>query len=246
MPTRTFILLGQESWTLVEAEAEAEAECKFEEVTGVLRADVFALLYTIVLALVIADASGNFPAAASTGISRGDRGGSAHAVRHRLSRREGGDRGDQGFGARVRPRGRRGRVAEHQNGTAKPSRGGGARRPLRRIPEREPQTAVEQAFYETSVDLGLGEVTPERMQRLLQSQESLSSLLRVLLVVGAVMFVVLGYPASVPSLFGNFSSSELPPRTKPSGEAGASPGSETPSPPTWRPPSTPLHLLPPP
>ncbi len=64
-----------------------------------------------------------------------------------------------------------------------------------------PQTAVEQAFYEASVD-DLGEVTLQRRERLLQSQESLSPLLRVLLPVGAVVFVVLGYPASVRSLAG--------------------------------------------
>ena len=41
-------------------------ESSFEEVTGVLRADVFALLYTVVLALVISDLSGNLSAASST------------------------------------------------------------------------------------------------------------------------------------------------------------------------------------
>ena len=41
------------------------ADSRFEELTGILRADVFALLYTIVLVLVISDLSGNLEKASS-------------------------------------------------------------------------------------------------------------------------------------------------------------------------------------
>jgi hypothetical protein len=60
---------------------------------------------------------------------------------------------------------------------------------------------VQQAYYRESVG-SLSQVALNRRQRLLQSQDSLSSLLRALLVVGSVVFVVLAYPASVDSLGG--------------------------------------------
>src|SRR5688500_15225433 len=45
------------------------ADSDFENLTGILRADVFALLFSIVLGLVIADQSGNMSTASAT-ISR--------------------------------------------------------------------------------------------------------------------------------------------------------------------------------
>ena len=60
----------------------------------------------------------------------------------------------------------------------------------------EPQTPVEQVFYRSSVD-HLNTITLMRRQRLQQSQEELSPLLRILLIVGAIVFITLAYPASV-------------------------------------------------
>ncbi|MGH8903793.1 MAG: hypothetical protein ACRDYA_19490, partial [Egibacteraceae bacterium] len=176
-----------------------EAEAKFEEVTGVLRADVFALLYTIVLALVIADVSGNFAAASSTVSAE------ATAVA-RLAHSANVFPADAKDAINASARDYVYAVVEDEwpsmrTGQQSP-RAAAALDGLYAVYQSlNPQTTVEQAFYGASVN-DLGEVTLERRQRLLQSQERLSSLLRVLLLVGAVVFVVLGYPASVRSLFG--------------------------------------------
>lgn len=172
-------------------------EVSFEEATGVLRADVFALLYTIVLALVIADASGNLGRASSTVSSEAT---AVAQLAHSMS----------AFPAeskvlmsetirayvhavvddewpRMRWGGQSPRAAAALEGLYAVYQG------------LHPQTTVQEAFYEASVD-NLRQVTLERRERLLQSQESLSSLLRLLLIIGAVVFVLLAYPASVRSL----------------------------------------------
>jgi hypothetical protein len=58
---------------------------------------------------------------------------------------------------------------------------------------------VEQAFYTSAVD-NLREITFSRRERIQQSQEGLSPLLRFLLIIGAIVFIVLAYPASVRKL----------------------------------------------
>lgn len=60
----------------------------------------------------------------------------------------------------------------------------------------EPQTQVEQTFYQTAVD-DLGQIALSRRERVQQSQAGLSPLLRTLPVVGAFVFIILAYPASV-------------------------------------------------
>lgn len=177
----------------------AEAEAKFEEATGVLRADVFALLYTIVLALVIADVSGNFTEASSTvsaeatAVAQLARSASVYPA-------EASDAINDSVREYVRA------VVEDEwpsmrTGQSSPRAAAAIDGLYAVYQDLNPQTAVEQSFYDASVD-DLDEITFQRRERLLQSQESLSFLLRVLLVVGAVVFVVLGYPASVRSLAG--------------------------------------------
>lgn len=63
----------------------------------------------------------------------------------------------------------------------------------------QPQAGAETVFYEKAVD-DLGRVILHRRERLQDSQEGLSPLLRTLLVGGAVVFMLLAYPASIRKL----------------------------------------------
>jgi hypothetical protein len=104
------------------------ADSGFEEQTGILRADVFALLYTVVLALVISDLSGNLEKASSKVSSEA----SALSVLTRcrdVSFRD--NEVDKRRRRRIRPRGGRGRVARAALGRAEPSCVCGARGSLR-------------------------------------------------------------------------------------------------------------------
>lgn len=170
------------------------ADSGFEEVTGVLRADVFALLYTIVLALVIADLSGNLSQASSTVSTEA----SALAGLTRAADSFPTDAGNAirgGINEYVHA------VVEDEwsmlrSGEPSPRAFAALEGLYASVQAFEPQTSVEQTFYETAVN-DLGQVNTERRQRVQQSQDGLSPLLRILLVVGAIVFIVLAYPASV-------------------------------------------------
>lgn len=170
------------------------ADSGFEEQTGVLRADVFALLYTVILALVITDISGNFSAASSL-------------VSSEAAALAGLTRSADSFpdGARESIRSAVGEyvhaVVEDEwpmlrRGESSPRAFAALEGLYATVRSFEPQTQVEQAFYRSSVD-NLGTITLSRRQRVQQSEEGLSPLLRILLVAGGVVFIILAYPASV-------------------------------------------------
>jgi hypothetical protein len=174
-------------------------EAKFEEATGVLRADVFALLYTIVWALVITDVSGNLSTASQTVSNEA-------AALAELSRAASVFPADSQDSLHASIRDYVYSVVEYEwpsmrTGRSSPRAAAALEGMYAVYQGLGPQTEVQQAFYRESVS-SLSDVTLNRRQRLLQSQEGLSSLLRILLVVGAVVFVVLAYPASVQSLLG--------------------------------------------
>jgi hypothetical protein len=173
------------------------ADSGFEELTGILRADVFALLYTVVLALVISDLSGNLEKASSKVSSEA----SALSV---LTR-----------GVAAFPSGTTksisGAVDEYVHAVVEdewPELRWGEQSPrasaaleglYATVRGFEPHTPVEQAFYTSAVD-NLQEITFSRRERVQQSQEGLSPLLRFLLIIGAMVFIVLAYPASARKL----------------------------------------------
>lgn len=174
------------------------ADSGFEEVTEVLRADVFALLYAIVLALVIADLSVSLAEASSTvsseasalaGLTRAADSfptGAAKAIR-------------AGANEYVHA------VAEDEwlllrTGESSPRAFAALEGLYATVQGLEPQTPVEQTFYQTAV-ANLDQIDLNRRQRVQQSRDGLSPLLRILLIVGAIVFIVLAYPASVRRLF---------------------------------------------
>lgn len=178
------------------------ADSAFEETTEILRADVFALLYTIILALVIADLSGSLSEASAT-------------VSSEASALAGLTRAADAFPAVTRDA-IRGGVAEYVHAVADDtvpdneftalSRGESSPRAFAALEGMyasvqgfEPRSAAEQAFYKKAVD-ALDQVVKDRRTRVKQSQDGLSVLLRILLVVGAVVFIFLAYPASVKRL----------------------------------------------
>lgn len=173
------------------------ADSGFEELTGVLRADVFALLYTIILALVITDISGNFAAASSLVSSEA----SALAGLTRAA-------DSFPFNARRSVKTATGEyvhaVVEDEwpllrQGESSPRVSAALESLYATMRSFEPQTEIEKAFYTSSVD-DLHTITLNRRQRVQQSEDSLSPLLRILLVVGGVVFIILAYPASVRKL----------------------------------------------
>jgi len=173
------------------------ADSGFEEVTGILRADVFALLYTIVLALVIADLSGSLAEASSAVSSEASaldgltRAADSFPPGPRDSIRDGVDEYVHAVVEDEWPRLRLGEAS---------SRAFAALEGLyASVQDFEPQTQVEQTFYQTSVD-DLDQITLSRRERVQQSQAGLSPLLRTLLVVGALVFIILAYPASLKRL----------------------------------------------
>ncbi len=169
----------------------------FEEVTGILRADVFALLYTIVLALVIANLSGNLAAASSTVSSEASalaeltRAADAFPLGPRDSIRNGADEYVHAVVEDEWPRLR--------SGDSSPRAFAALEGLYATVQSYEPQSQVEQTFYQRAVD-DLGQITLNRRQRVQQSQDGLSPVLRILLVVGAIVFIMLAYPASVSRL----------------------------------------------
>jgi hypothetical protein len=173
------------------------ADSRFEELTGIMRADVFALLYTIVLALVISDLSGNLEKASSKVSSEA----SALSVL---------TRGVSAFPSEPR-KSINSAVNEYSHAVVEdewPGLRWGEQSPrasaaledlYATVRTFEPHTPTEQAFYTSAVD-NLREITFSRRERIQQSQEGLSPLLRFLLIIGAIVFIVLAYPASVRKL----------------------------------------------
>jgi hypothetical protein len=170
------------------------ADSSFEEITGILRADVFALLYTVILALVISDLSGNLASASSTVRAEASAlNGLTHATASFSDSSKEAMR--SAIGEYVRavvedewPALRWGEPSPRASAALE-----GLHATVRSI---EPKTAVEQVFYESSVE-ELATITLKRQQRVQQSQDSLSPLLRVILIVGAIVFIILAYPASI-------------------------------------------------
>jgi hypothetical protein len=165
----------------------------FEEVTEVLRADVFALLYTIVLALVIADLSGNLKDASSkvsseaSALSALTRAAPAFPPGPRKSIREAVDEYVHAVVEDEWPRMKWGQQSPRAFAALE-----GLYATVRGF---EPSTQAEQAFYNSAVD-NLRDITLSRRERLQQSAEGLSSLLRTLLVAGGIVFIILAFPAS--------------------------------------------------
>jgi Protein of unknown function (DUF4239) len=174
------------------------ADSGFEEQTGILRADVFALLYTIILALVITDLSGNFSAASSIVSSEATAlAGLTRAVDSFPDSAREPIRDSIGEYAHA--------VVEDEwpmlrRGEPSPRVFAALEGLYTSVRSFEPQTSVEQAFYTSAVD-DLRTITLNRRQRVQQSQDSLSPLLRILLVAGGVVFIILAYPASVRRLY---------------------------------------------
>ncbi len=166
----------------------------FEEATGVLRADVFALLYTVVLALVISDLSGNLSAASSTASAEASalngltRAATSFPDSARESIRSAAGEYVHAVVEDEWPRMRWGEASPRAAAALE-----GLDATVRSL---APRTPVEQTFYTSSVD-DLSTITLMRRQRLQQSRDELSPLLRMLLIVGAVVFIALAYPASV-------------------------------------------------
>ncbi len=171
------------------------ADSGFEAVVEILRADVFALLYTIVLALVITDLSGSLDKASSTvsaeasalaGLTRAADSfppAQGQAIR---------DGANEYVHAVVEDEWPRLRTGEPSARAFAALEGLYAT-----VQSFGPQTPVEQSFYESAVG-ELGQIDQSRRERIQQSQEGLSPLLRALLIIGAIVFIILAYPASVP------------------------------------------------
>jgi Protein of unknown function (DUF4239) len=170
------------------------ADSSFEEMTGVLRADVFALLYTVVLALVISDLSGRISSASSTVSAEASalngltRAADSFSDSSRESIRDAAGEYVRAVVQDEWPRMRWGEPSPRASAALE-----GLHATVRSI---TPHTPVEQVFYTSSVE-DLSTITLMRRQRLQQSQEELSPLLRVLLIIGAIVFIALAYPASV-------------------------------------------------
>ncbi|HEX2150139.1 MAG TPA: hypothetical protein VHI31_08230 [Actinomycetota bacterium] len=173
------------------------ANSDFENLTGILRADVFALLFSIVLGLVIADQSGNLAAASAT-ISQ-----ESSALAELAAGSEAFDPVAQVELSSALDEYLHAVVEEEfesmRTGEASPRAAAALEALHAAYREYEPQTEVQRAFYSRSVE-NLGEVILNRRDRIQQSQEGLSPLLRTLLLVGAFVFILLAYPASIRSL----------------------------------------------
>jgi hypothetical protein len=172
------------------------ANSDFENLTGILRADVFALLFSIVLGLVIADQSGNMATASATisqessALAEMAAGSEAFEASERV---ELSTALDEYLHAVVEEE-----FPAMKHGEASP-RTAAALEALHAAYRRyEPQTEVQRAFYSQAVE-NLGEIILNRRDRLQQSQAGLSPLLRTLLLVGGLVFIVLAYPASIKS-----------------------------------------------
>lgn len=170
------------------------ADSGFEAVVEILRADVFALLYTIVLALVITDLSGSLDKASSTVSAEASalagltRAADSFPPTQGQAIRDGSNEYVHAVVEDEWPRLRTGESS---------SRAFAALEGLyATVQSFGPQTLVEQSFYESAVG-ELGQIDQSRRQRIQQSQEGLSPLLRALLIIGAVVFIILAYPASV-------------------------------------------------
>lgn len=173
------------------------AESDFENLTGILRADVFALLFSIVLGLVIADQSGNLSTASAT-VSR-----ESSVLAEMAAAFEAFDPAERVVLSSALDEYVHAVVDDEfdamKTGRASPRAAAALEALHAAYRQYEPQTEVERAFYDRSVDI-LGEIILNRRDRLQQSQDGLSPLLRTLLLVGAVVFILLAYPASVRSL----------------------------------------------
>lgn len=170
------------------------ADSDFENLTGILRADVFALLFSIVLGLVIADQSGSMATASAT-VSQES---SALAELAAASEVFEADKRvvlstalDEYLHAVVEDE-----FEAMRTGRASPRAAAALEGLHAAYRQYEPQTEAQSAFYSRSVD-NLGEIILSRRDRLQQSQNGLSPLLRTLLLIGAFVFVLLAYPASV-------------------------------------------------
>jgi hypothetical protein len=180
-------------------------QSSFEQMTEVVRADVFALLYSIVLGLVIADLSGNFSTASATvsaeasalnGIMRTSLAFPAEPS----ARFPDGPRAalQEALGAYVHA------VVDDEfprmrTGGSSPVAFATLEGVYSTVQAYEPKTNVQQAFYDSAVD-ELREATLNRRERLQDSESGTSNLLRTLLLAGGVVFILLAYPASIESL----------------------------------------------
>jgi hypothetical protein len=173
------------------------SDSDFENLTGILRADVFALLFSIVLGLVIADQSGNMATASAT-ISRETSAlaemAAASEAFEPVKRAVLSTALDEYLHAVVDDE-----FTAMQTGRGSPRAAAALEALHAAYREYEPETEVQRAFYSRSVD-NLGEIILNRRDRLQQSQDGLSPLLRTLLLVGAFVFILLAYPASVRNL----------------------------------------------
>jgi hypothetical protein len=172
------------------------AESGFEELTGILRTDVFALLYTVVLALVISNLSGDLAEAEQTVSAEASAlNGLTNAANSFPDSERESIRSAVGeyLHAVVQDEWPKMRWAEASPRAAAALEG--LQATIRNL---QPQNPVEEAFYQSSVN-DLSSITLNRRKRLQESGENLSTLLRTLLVVGAVVFIALAYPASARS-----------------------------------------------
>ena len=173
------------------------ADSDFENITGILRADVFALLYSIILALVIADQSSSLATASSTVSQETSALAQITASYEAFPAAEAepiSTEIDEYVHAVVEdefPAMREGKASQ---------RAAAALEALYAAYRNyEPATEAQKAFYGRSID-SVAEITTQRRERLQQSEDGLSPLLRTLLVVGALIFVLLAYPASIRNL----------------------------------------------
>ena len=173
------------------------ADSDFENLTGILRADVFALLFSIVLGLVIADQSGNLATASATVSAE------SSALADLAAASESFDPLKQVVLSTAMDEYIHAVVDDEframQIGQASPRAAAALEALHAAYRQYEPQTEVQRAFYARSVD-DLGGIILHRRERLQQSQEGLSALLRALLLVGAFVFILLAYPASIRKL----------------------------------------------
>lgn len=173
------------------------ADSDFENLTGILRADVFGLLFSIVLGLVIADQSGNLATASSTVSAE------SSALADLAAASEAFDPLKQVVLSTALNEYLHAVVDDEfqamRIGQASPRAAAALEALHAAYRQYEPQTEVQRAFYSRSVD-DLGEIILNRRERLQQSQDGLSPLLRALLLVGAFVFILLAYPASVRKL----------------------------------------------
>jgi hypothetical protein len=143
------------------------ADSDFENMTGILRGDVFALLYTIVLALVIADQSGSLATASSTVSSESSALAGLAAAHEAFPPTEQvrfSTALDEYLHAVVEDE-----FPAMRTGDPSPRAAAAIEALNAAYRTYEPQTEVQKAYYAKSID-DLGEIRFQRRERLQQSQ----------------------------------------------------------------------------